>query len=376
MPVPPLIQHRHTEPKFRSFWTPTVMFLRATLVAVFVVYSASLLLLSESAVVEKVENESTLEQASSRVIHGVPVTDKNEYPFVVDLSRHDVAVSSTRFCTGTLVTADIVLTAAHCVLNDGYDSPVFATIGRIELEDKHSQNEHAQTFRTIASIAHPEYAGLGSPNDIALVLLNESSSAPNVRLADATPKKDDVAWVVGYGVQMLGTVEKSAQQVEVLSGRLQKTALRVQERSFCDGPEGQWKTAEGMICTAGVKEGASACRGDSGGGLFLLERISEKEHEAVQVGVVSYGDAQCASEESGVFTDVASNLEWIKASAEKLQLAFFPGQAGSPPQEAPSGEHSDAQLSSRVDVTTGSEQGGEQKLGQLSPAQSADPKVS
>ncbi|CAN8063578.1 unnamed protein product [Agarophyton chilense] len=334
------------------------------------IFTASLLLLSESAVVAKEGNDSNLDSASSRVIHGDPVTDKNEYPFVVDLSRHDVAISSSRFCTGTLVTPDIVLTAAHCVLNDGYDSPTFATIGRIELEDKHSQNEHAQTFRTIASIAHPEYTGLGSPNDVALVLLNESSSAPIVKLADSSPKKDDVAWVVGYGIQMLGTVEKSAQPVEVLSGRLQKTALRIQEKSFCDGPEGRWKTADGMLCTAGVKEGSSACRGDSGGGLFLLERTSEKEREAVQVGVVSYGDAQCASEESGVFTDVASNLEWIKASAEKLQAAFFPGQPAAQPQDAALVERKDAQLSITSPDTKGeTDNGNDRKFAPFSTSQ-------
>ncbi|KAI0562721.1 Trypsin [Gracilaria domingensis] len=347
---------------------------RSTLPALFVLCAASLLLLSESAVVSNQQNDSQLDHASSRVIHGVPVTDQKEYPFVVDLSRHDMAISSSRFCTGTLVTPDIVLTAAHCVLNDGYDSPVFATIGRIELEDKHSRNEHAQTFRTIASIAHPEYTGLGSPNDVALVLLNESSSAPTVKLADSAPKKDDVAWVVGYGIQMLGTVEKSAQPVEVLSGRLQKTALRIEEKSFCDGPQGQWKTADGMICTAGVKEGSSACRGDSGGGLFLLEQTAENEREAVQVGVVSYGDAKCASEESGVFTDVASNLDWIKASAEKLQVAFFPDQTESQPQETPTEEPKDAQLSFRAETTTRTGSGNERKFLPFPSAEPSDPK--
>lgn len=249
----------------------------------------SLLLCSESAVVGKNEKGADLDQSSARVVHGVPVTDKNEYPFVVDLSQHEVAISSTRFCTGTLITPEIVLTAAHCVLNEGYTSPVYATVGRIELEDKHSNNNHAQTFRTLASMAHPDYAGIGSPNDIALMLLNQTTDAPTVSLAETSPKKDDIAWVVGYGIQMLGTIEQSAQPVEVLSGRLQKTALRIQERAFCDVPGGQLKTAEGMLCTSGVKEGSSACRGDSGGGLFLqLHGDGNREPETVQVGVVSF----------------------------------------------------------------------------------------
>ena len=50
---------------------------------------------------------------TSRVIHGTPVTSKTEYEFVVDLAKDPDHISSSRFCTGTLIRPDIVLTAAH-----------------------------------------------------------------------------------------------------------------------------------------------------------------------------------------------------------------------------------------------------------------------
>lgn len=278
--------------------------------------------------------DASLEKSTARVVNGVPVTDQNEYPFVVDLSKHPLAISSTRFCTGTLINERIVLTAAHCVLNDGYDTSVFATVGRIELDDNHHENTHARTFRAVASIAHPSYDGLASPNDVALILLNSSSDAPTVKLSKSTPNQNDQAWVVGYGIQKMGTLEQAARRVAVLSGRLQKTALRIKKRSFCDLPEAQIKTAAGMLCTEGVKEGSSACQGDSGGGLFLKRSYdhSVSSHkkttsfETVQVGIVSYGDAKCASEDSGVFTDVSSVHSWIISAMEKLENAFLPTQ--------------------------------------------------
>ncbi|PXF49523.1 Trypsin-like protease [Gracilariopsis chorda] len=323
-------------------------------VSLILIVCISLVLRSESAVIGTNEKQTDLDQSSARVVHGVPVTDKNEYPFVVDLSQHEVAISSTRFCTGTLITPEIVLTAAHCVLNEGYTSPVYATVGRIELEDKHSNNKHAQTFRTIASMAHPDYAGIGSPNDIAIMLLNQTSDAPTVSLAETSPEKDDVAWVVGYGIQMLGTVEQSAQPIEVLSGRLQKTALRIQERAYCDVPGGQLKTPEGMLCTSGVKEGSSACRGDSGGGLFLqLQGETNREPETIQVGVVSYGDSKCASEESGVFTDVASNVEWVAKSVKKLRKVLYPEKNEAEPQTPVTSQGDD----SSSETTQNSEEG-------------------
>lgn len=262
-----------------------------------------------------------IETSSTRVINGQPVTDKNEYPFIVDLSTNNVAISSTRFCTGTLIDSDVILTAAHCVLNDGYQTPVYATIGRIELSDDHKDNEKAETFRAIASIVHPKYQGIGSPNDAAVMLLDGKSHAPKVQLAIKSPTENEKAWVVGYGVQKLGTAAGTAQSVEVLSGRLQKTVLKVKAPMFCSKPESGLLTPVGMICTAGVKEGSSACHGDSGGGLFSNHSLVSRRK---QIGIVSYGDSHCASEDSGVFTDISSVREWIKTSAKKLQEAFRP----------------------------------------------------
>ncbi|CDF35608.1 unnamed protein product [Chondrus crispus] len=264
----------------------------------------------------------------SRVVNGIPVADDSEYPFVVDLSARPVAISSSRFCTATLIRPNILLTAAHCVLNDGYPKHVYATVGRIELNDHHKANEKKKTFQTIASIVHPRYSGVGSPNDIAVMLLNESSKAAPVSLSKVTPKIDSKAWVVGYGIKDIGTVEEAGQHVELMSRRLQKTAVRIKKKSFCDVPGTEMKTPDGMLCTAGVKKESSACKGDSGGGLFIhpaekhTTDTKNKPKETIQVGVVSYGDAKCMSEDSGVFTDVASGRDWINMAASKLDKAF------------------------------------------------------
>lgn len=270
---------------------------------------------------------SKLPETISRVLNGVPVSNDTEYPFVVDLSAHPVAISSSRFCTGTLIHPSILLTAAHCVLNEGYPNHIYATVGRIELQDDHETNENKETFKTIASIVHPEYRGVGSPNDIAVMLLNDSSKVTPVALSKTTPKDESQAWVVGYGIKDIGTVEGIGQHVELMSGRLQKTALRIKEKSFCDIPGSRLKTQDGMLCTAGVKEESSACKGDSGGGLFTHPEVAglgvakNAQTGTIQVGVVSYGDAHCMSEDSGVFTDVASVKDWIDVAASKLREA-------------------------------------------------------
>lgn len=262
---------------------------------------------------DKKIDKDNLDARAAHVINGQPVSGHEEYPFIVDLSASDVDIASKRFCTGSHVDKSIILTAAHCVLNDGYRSAVYATIGRVELEDDHEDNFHSRTYRTIASMVHPNYTGIGSPYDVALLLLNESSNAPVISLSTESPPVGAEVWVVGYGIQRIGTLEETGQPVEILSGRLQKTNLKIESRSFCDIPDANLFTEEGLLCTTGVQIGSSACRGDSGGPLTL-----KTDKTATQVGITSYGDSQCAAEQAGVFTDVASVHGWIEEAKPRL----------------------------------------------------------
>lgn len=291
---------------------------------------------------------------SSRVINGEPVTSADEWPFVVDLSQSPDYISKSRFCTGTLIAADVVLTAAHCVLNGGDTGEgTFATMGRINLADGHADNNDSETIRAVAAVAHPGYRGLGSPADVALLLLERGSSKEPVALAAAPPDEGATTSIVGYGVRAIGTVEASHAAVEVLPRRLQKTQLRIEARAFCDaaGGGGGPVTAEGMLCTSGLRRGSSACRGDSGGGLFSAPRAAGRR---VQVGVVSYGDAECMSEDAGVFTDVSAVRGWVAATAARLAAlpmsatpvtvpasgrALHAAGAAAPPAERPAGGH-------------------------------------
>lgn len=266
---------------------------------------------------------------AARVIHGEPVVHKADWEFVVDLHKSPNFVSKSRFCTGTLIRKNIVLTAAHCVLNDGeMGEGTFATMGRINLLDGHKDNREAESLRAVAAIAHPAYSGLGSRADVALLLLEGTSTKSRIKLANRSPAPGTNTTIVGYGLKAVGTLEATHRVIEVLPDRMQKTKLKIEQRSFCDAP-GSMRTATGMLCTSGLHRGSSACRGDSGGGLFL-----DSPNAAIpktQVGIVSYGDAMCMSEDAGVFTDVASVRGWIDETIERLVALHY----GAEPVEAP-----------------------------------------
>lgn len=199
-------------------------------------------------------------------------------------------------------------------------SGTFASIGRIHLEDDHEGNSGSQTLRAVAGYVHPEYNGLGSSADVALLLLEGASKKKPVKLSNMTPPSGAKTTIVGYGIKALGTVEATHNFVQVMPKNLMMTDLKIEARSFCDTP-GQLETAQGMLCTSGLHHGSSACRGDSGGGLFMKTKVgndNSSKTEHVQVGIVSYGDAMCRSEDAGVFTDVHSVHRWINAGVDKL----------------------------------------------------------
>ena len=275
-----------------------------------------------SGIVQEENANETLEN-SIRITNGVPVEDANEYPFVVDLSHDAQDISASRFCTGTLIKENVVLTAAHCILNSNENrlsKGIFATIGRTNLNNTHDDNAKAKTFRATVGCVHPEYESIGSPSDVALLLLDGRSSAKSAELGNHSVEVGTETWVVGYGIQNFGTIERVGESIAVFSQRLQKTVLRVEERSFCNSQSGDLKTPPGMLCTSGKEPGSSACRGDSGGGLFTVS--PENSTDRIQVGIVSYGDSQCFSQESGVFTDVAAVRPWIEREVKRLESLY------------------------------------------------------
>lgn len=261
--------------------------------------------------------DQQLDQKSVRVINGEAVTNKSQYPFMIDLAYNPRDISSSRFCTGTLIRKNVILTAAHCVLDEGAirtTRPIRAAVGRIHLDNDHERNEGSQVFRAVVAQVYEKYTGLGSDGDVAVMLLDGASTAPTVNLSQVTPGLDTELVVVGYGIDEIGTLEGTGSHVEIMPKELRQTKLRVKEPQFCDVPEIDLRTVDGMICTVGAKLGASACHGDSGGPLF-----QKMEDYVVQVGVVSYGDAECHSSDAGVFTSVSVMLEWINKSADRLQ---------------------------------------------------------
>jgi secreted trypsin-like serine protease len=109
-------------------------------------------------------------QAGSRIVGGMNVTNRNEFPF------HAIPNSNTTLCGATLVWGNVLKTAAHCgesIWNAGVwiggTNALFNKTG-------------SQYYSTQLVIIHPNYDPNFVRNDIALIMLNNTvNKVPCVR---------------------------------------------------------------------------------------------------------------------------------------------------------------------------------------------------
>ena len=189
--------------------------------------------------------------ASDPIVHGVL---DSGHPSVV-------AVEAPGWlCSGTLVAARVVVTAAHCLPPDPTDLRVFFGSDVSEAGDR---------LAVVGGTVHPEYDAATPRNDLAVLRLAEEGPATPSPMRRAPLDEAFVGaevTLVGFGV--VGADGDGA-------GRKRRAVSKVTSLS----PREFWY---------GETPGQT-CHGDSGGPAFFLDGGKE-----VLVGVTSRGDATCS----------------------------------------------------------------------------------
>jgi secreted trypsin-like serine protease len=197
------------------------------------------------------------------------------------------------FCTGSLISSRLVLTASHCL--DGYDEDMlyvaFGTTAkpgayareRLRYATKLRMHESYDTVAMDAEVA------TRPPNDIAVLRLNADAPAgfkPATMLAPTAalyPRAEKLT-LAGFGLtHYLWGSTGVLRKVEV---NLTSTSTAAKEIEF------------------GATPGKSACMGDSGGPAFV-----KRSGKLMLVGVTSRGSSHC--DDTGIYTDVRQFRDWI-----------------------------------------------------------------
>jgi len=240
-----------------------------------------------------------------RIIGGNAV-DISDFKWQVALIRgYAPEPMRSQFCGGTLIAADIVLTAAHCVDNN----IVRKEANRIDIVAGTAfYASGGERIHVDAIFIHPQWNANTNDYDFAILKLSSKSvmGAP-IPLQAQAPVVGSLAEVSGWGALSEGGTSSP----DLLAAQLPIVSL--DECNKKDSYNGEL-TSE-MLC-AGMRDGGiDSCQGDSGGPLVSVATRK-------LIGVVSFGEGCARSLKYGVYAQVSSAIPWIRSfNASHVVLA-------------------------------------------------------
>jgi len=233
---------------------------------------------------EKYNEENVLN--GSRIVGGTEVIP-HSFP-------HQVAmfIDGSFFCGGSLISENIVITAAHCMYG------AYSVIMYMASHDIIHGND-AEVERTSKDFAvHEDYDPMTLTNDIAYIRFHPiefNADIQPIQLSDSDgsdPTTGQIAKAIGWG--------KDADDADWISTVLREVDIPIMDHLDCNAAYGA--VPDNTICTDG-SGGKGVCGGDSGGPLI---------YNGIQVGLTSFGaTAGCEIGYPSGFTRISHFRDWI-----------------------------------------------------------------
>ena len=243
---------------------------------------------------------------NSRVVNGLAYTasfDTNP-KYVVSLLNKN----SRHVCGGTLISPNIVVTAAHCQHSI---SAVYITYnGKIYQPNTNKQafvnNDRVIPIEHQHKYVHPKFSRKDISYDIMLIKLPidlhkapwSDETFPKLHhYTKPIPTQKESLMVMGWGrTSTMGPI----------SPILLTAKLDYITNQECKGIYGANLIDRSMLCAHSSK-GRDACQGDSGGPLVMFDG----DDKMILLGVVSWGYVCAHPKYPGVYSRVSSSYDWI-----------------------------------------------------------------
>ncbi|XP_038621138.1 ovochymase-2, partial [Tachyglossus aculeatus] len=247
----------------------------------------------------------------SRIVGGSQV-ERGTHPWQVSLKRRQ-----THFCGGTIISAQWVVTAAHCVMDRYLRTYLNVTAGKYDLS---LAEPGEQTLAVKSIVKHPKFNPKMPMNyDIALLKLDGHLRFGPVVWPVCLPEPGET-----FAPGTLCTTTGWGRLAEngALPQRLQQVHLPILHQRDCGAALLTLKkpvSGDTVLCAGFPDGGKDACQGDSGGALLCKSRPGAW----TLAGVTSWGMG-CARPwrnnlrkssslrgSPGLFTDTSKVLSWI-----------------------------------------------------------------
>ncbi|XP_041447705.1 serine protease gd [Drosophila obscura] len=240
----------------------------------------------------------------SPFIHRGKEFPRGQYPWLSAV-YHKESLALAFKCGGSLISASMVITAAHCVYKMQEDR-VLIGVGRYDLDDYNEDGAEMHDVRRL--LWHPEFSTrVVSDADIALVTLQRPVTFNDIigPICLWTERESETVstsgFIAGWGTDEFGNSKTQYPRV---------VEAEIASATDCIS---SWKASavtERTLC-AGNRDGSGPCLGDSGGGLMI-----RRDTHWVLRGIVSLGErgasGQCQlSKQYVLFCDLSKHLTWL-----------------------------------------------------------------
>jgi V8-like Glu-specific endopeptidase len=206
-----------------------------------------------------------------------------------------------KICSAVLFSREIVITAAHCVIDD---KGIAVVAGQSDSADR------GEVLSVYKWITHPRYSKKTYQNDIAVGLLNFNARISNDYILGVTYNfLKNKTRVYGWGVD----------QNEIDNG----LPMSVLQNDYSSAAKKYYKNFnKNTQVAAGFynsteKTFAGACYGDSGGPLVV-----NKSGKFELLGIVSYGSG-CDVNKPTIYTKFAYHFTWVASAISTLTKQFI-----------------------------------------------------